>query len=561
MLNAIDRLWRRLPLDFRVLHRQFLLRVVDLEALSIEADILRFVGQFAGILIMISLLKCLGILWLGVPPQMALVVEHAQIENMQLVIGLLAVLTWDATFPDRRDVMVLGPLPVRTRTILAAKIGASTTLLAIAVLALNFASSLAYAVALGRGNPLRFLVAYCFTMAATAALLYGSVLALQGFAAWLLPRRTFLSISALLQLVAYIAVLVGYFLPGVVAWPQLAEPQNHWMAWSPSMALLAMLNQLSGSLPADEAWLAWRAWIAFAAVLAGASGALAMCYLRTMKKTVEEPDLLPGARGLHLGSRAGGSLRSAIVIFCLRSITRSRQHRVLLAFYWSLVFAFAIGWARSEINSPHEAIPVDFLISTYLMMSFAILGLRGVFSLPISLKANWMLQLTQLEPTANYIAATRTSLLLLGATPIWLISAALALHFRPWTQVAEHLLFLALLGCVLVELCLFRFDKVPFTCSFLPGKTNVQAVFWGFFLMSITLGSLLAISEQEALASMRQFIAIAAAAVMVLAGLRVANFVHAKDAQLYFEEVQPEIVTRLGLMYIPPASVSGVSSE
>ena len=38
-----------------MLYRQFLLRVVDLEALSIEADIPRFLGQFAGVLIMISL--------------------------------------------------------------------------------------------------------------------------------------------------------------------------------------------------------------------------------------------------------------------------------------------------------------------------------------------------------------------------------------------------------------------------------------------------------------------------------------------------------------------------
>jgi len=35
----------RLPLQFRVLYRQFLLRVVDLEALSIQADVPRLLGQ------------------------------------------------------------------------------------------------------------------------------------------------------------------------------------------------------------------------------------------------------------------------------------------------------------------------------------------------------------------------------------------------------------------------------------------------------------------------------------------------------------------------------------
>ena len=52
----------RLPLDFRVLYRQFLLRVIDLEALSIEADIPSYLGQFAGILIMISLCHAFGLM-------------------------------------------------------------------------------------------------------------------------------------------------------------------------------------------------------------------------------------------------------------------------------------------------------------------------------------------------------------------------------------------------------------------------------------------------------------------------------------------------------------------
>jgi hypothetical protein len=33
-----------------------------------------------------------------------------------LVVGLFAVLSWESTFPDKRDVLVLGPLPVRAGT-------------------------------------------------------------------------------------------------------------------------------------------------------------------------------------------------------------------------------------------------------------------------------------------------------------------------------------------------------------------------------------------------------------------------------------------------------------
>ena len=67
------------------------------------------------------------------------------------VLGLITVVTWDSTFPDRRDVLILAPLPVRPRTILAAKITASSVIIGLAVLALNALPSLAVSVSLGPG--------------------------------------------------------------------------------------------------------------------------------------------------------------------------------------------------------------------------------------------------------------------------------------------------------------------------------------------------------------------------------------------------------------------------
>jgi hypothetical protein len=114
------------PLQFRILYRQFLLRVIDLEALSVQADIPRFLGQFASVLILISLSSALGLLMshdaMTATPESALTFawrgEQALISGMMLVAGLLAVVSWDSTFPDRRDVMVLSPLPIAPRTIL-----------------------------------------------------------------------------------------------------------------------------------------------------------------------------------------------------------------------------------------------------------------------------------------------------------------------------------------------------------------------------------------------------------------------------------------------------------
>ena len=542
----------RLPLDFRVLHRQFLLRVIDLEALSIEADIPSYLGQFAGILIMISLCHGFGLMFFPPPPgPETWSYEQARIADLQLVIGLCAVLMWDATFPDKRDAMVLGPLPVLPRTILLAKLAASSSVLGIALVSLNFASAAAMSIIFGGGSNgmVRFFLGWWFTLLASSAFLYGAVLAIQGLGALFLPRKLFLRVSAILQLTAFGAILAGRFLqPWLATFSELTNPAYHaLLAWSPTFWFFALFNHINGTLPRELQWVANRAWIALGLVLIASLSSLALCYLRTMKNTVEQPDLDPGASSISLLPRLGSSLQSAIALFCFRSITRSRQHRVALAFYWSIVFAIALSMARSMITDPPEPVSNGLIMPTILMMGFAVVGLRSVFSLPVSLKANWVLRTTQLRPTSNYIAATRRSLQLFGVFPILLVSAALSYHFRPLSHAFQHVAFLAVFGCILVELSLMKFDKVPFTCSFMPGKTNIQVIFWGAAFVCIILALLFGAYETQALAHPKQYAILLAWSIAAAVGLWTFNRLHARTAVLYYEEVLPEVIIRLGL--------------
>lgn len=552
----------RLPFEFRVLHRQFLLRVVDLEALSIEADIPRFLGQFAGILIMISLLRALGALAFPPPPSRAWEIEQGQISNVMLVVGLCSVITWDATFPDRRDLAVLGPLPVKPRTILLAKLSATCALLGIAVVALNFASSCSWALVFGgsRGyvGMARFFLAIWFTIVAASTFLYGMVLAVQGITALVLPRKLFLHVSAVLQLSAFALFQGGYFLmPELGNLAAMTDRGNQGLlAFSPVFWFFGLLNQLNGSLPPELSWLAHRAWIALGTSIAAALASLLLSYVKTMRKTAEQPDLVPSAGGLHWAPPFGSALHTAIVTFCLRSLARSRQHRVIFAFFLSVVFAIVLSWLRHEITARGpEPLSTNFLISTFLMMTFAVFGLRGVFSLPISLQANWLLRITQIQPTRGYFAATRLALLLFAVFPILVVTLLLVLNFRPWHQVAQHLVILTMLGCLLVEFGLYKFDKVPFTCSFLPGKTNIQVIFWGFAFIASIFGISGAVYEQGALHDPSRYATMVGVLLAGIVALGAINGARAKDAVLYFEEVPDEVIARLGLIYVPPAEL------
>jgi hypothetical protein len=244
----------------------------------------------------------------------------------------------------------------------------------------------------------------------------------------------------------------------------------------------------------------------------------------------------------------GNTLQTAIAHFSIRSLARSRQHRVAFASYMAFVLGIALSLLRGEVAAGRpRPLSMDFLIPTFLMMFFAVVGLRNVFSLPISLTANWVLRTTQIRPSQDYVAATRRSLQLLAVAPVWLLSAALAFGFRPVSQVAAHLAVLALLGIILVELCLMGFYKVPFTCSYLPGKTNIQFAFWGFVIVLLAVIVPCAEFEMRALHQADRYGFMLCILVGLAAELFAYNDHQAKSAVIYFEETPDAVITTLGL--------------
>src|SRR5205085_2357714 len=108
-------------LQWRVLYRQFLFRVFDPEVLSADAkgDATKILGQFAALLIFFSVAGSLGALLAsssnaerdpgGSGLMFIMVAQHFLIATTMLVVGLFAVLSWDSTFPDQRDALVLAP--------------------------------------------------------------------------------------------------------------------------------------------------------------------------------------------------------------------------------------------------------------------------------------------------------------------------------------------------------------------------------------------------------------------------------------------------------------------
>lgn len=335
----------------------------------------------------------------------------------------------------------------------------------------------------------RWFAVYWITMAAAGAFIYCCVLSLQGMAVQLLPRRWFLRVSSILQLAAFGTIVAVYFTQPLMAGAQqIRDAQGSGaLSWSPSYWFLGLMQQLHGS-PA-LAPLARRAWIALGVAVSVTTVAYALSYFRTLRKIVEEPDIMPGARGFTWLPRFGNAPQTAIVQFSIRTLLRSRQHRVILAFYLSIGFAMTIFLLRSPavteriletiVVNPWREVSIPILASTLIMTISCVVGTRVLFSMPMDLRANWVFRITSQLDGARHLAAARRSLLALSVVPLWMASAALCFALWPWRQAAAHIVALGLFGVVLADLCTFAFRKIPFTCSYLPGKSRVHLVILG----------------------------------------------------------------------------------
>ena len=201
----------------------------------------------------------------------------------------------------------------------------------------------------GWGNRLRTFAAYWITMLAGGAFVFCSMLSVQGLAQ-LLPRQSFLRLAAALQMTFFGLLLTVYFLqPGFSTLESLAANQRT-LRWLPSYWFVGLFQDLNGTaLPAQLGFLSRRAWIGLGLAMGGAALAYLICYFRTLRKIAEQPDILPSRAGLHWLPNFGQSFPTAIVQFSIRTLLRSRQHRVILSFYLGLAFGLAIFFAKSPV--------------------------------------------------------------------------------------------------------------------------------------------------------------------------------------------------------------------
>ena len=554
--------WSQARQQFRVLHRVFLLRVVNLELLP-NGDPTRLIGQFLTTFASISILLILpALVYLffggGMRMTTTWMYEHFLIETSMTVALLIALFNWDAAFPDNRDILILGPSPVRTGTLFMAKFIAFLVAPGLGVIAMNIFVGIFWPIFFRSNNAgflgtLRAWPAYWISILLVSAFSVFTVLAFQGLTSTLMPRQLFLRLSPFLQ-AAFVSLCVGlYFLEPSLESPEaLPSPHNQrLLEFLPSYWFLAIFNQLNGSFHPAFAHLERRGWIGISVAAFGACAALLLSYVLKMRALVEQPDIVPSATSVSWEPKWVSPLTQVLIFFTLRTSLRSRRHRMMLGFYLGLGGSCAVGYANRFLGGFHSVdgtISVAFLLITIVIMILTIFSLRTVAAIPISPLANWIIRITQVRPARDYHKAIRISWVALGLAPASLVTAAILVLVYPWAPALGHFLLLLSLGFLLVELCLYTFQKIPFTCSYLSGKAQINFVFWACLMLIFRLMADGAEIESRMLRHLGTFTGLVLIVATAASVMRYLNESRASSTdELQFEDEDSSELTSLGL--------------
>jgi CubicO group peptidase (beta-lactamase class C family) len=400
---------------------------------------------------------------------------------------------------------------------------------------------------------LRSFGAYWLTMLAAGVFMYGAVLGVQGLAAQILSRRLFLRLSGYLQLVAIFVIMGVYFLqPGFGGLDDLTMG-SIWrvIQWLPSYWFLALYQQLNGSMhPALEP-LARRAWIGLGGVVCVAAVAYTLSYWRTLRMIVEEPDIVSGSARLGWLPRFGSQVQTAIGQFSVRTLARSKQHRLIVGFYLGIGLAFTsllLNGSSAAVNNQWREASVLLWSASLMTMLLAAVGTRAAFALPLDLRANWIFRVVGTRAGLETLGASRRALLLLAVAPVWLLTAVACLWLWPGRPTAAHLVVLGLFGMIVADICLLRFPKIPFTCSYLPGKSRVHMA------ILVALGVLMtgpdtAFLERHAVRQTGSTALMLALLVVAWVAVRwtTVALARSEEQELRFEEEESSMVLGLGL--------------
>jgi hypothetical protein len=584
----VDRVHQRRT--YVLLTRLFLRQFLENDLISPDADRSQLVAVVGAMIV--SLTLCVSVLMSFnyvvvsmTPGQVAVLSLNDKFFYLALamvVTALVAASQWDALAIDQRDAAILEPLPVRSGTIRRAKLAAVAILGAAVAIAVNASPTIVFPWLLvfnfremSLVSMLALMAAHATITLAAAAFGYLTVIALRETIAAILPPRWFTRVSPWAQ-GALIVMLGSSLLLVPPSADRIAQRGfEGWRAMSPPMWFLGAYEMTVGGLIADLPRGEMRPRQAendriasalynkqreqFPVMARRVAAAFGLTFFLAAAAYVWNarhlPSLAPASppalrRRWRLGNRFANTLlvrdpaARAGFYFTLAVMWRSNTHRLTLACAAAVGFAMAVV-ALSNANVQQGGGASSRLLSMQPLFYGALLvGFRHVIRVPAELRASWGFQLAWHGRDRAFVAGVKRAAIVALALPA--IAVVLPFYlFVLGPQLAIMHVVLGLAGAiVLLEALMLTYDKVPFTCTYLPSE-NMKALAPVYAIAFLVGASMFAQMQNNALQGGG-----AIGALVTLAGLfailRVMSVKRTRLPYVEFDEA-PATFQRLGL--------------
>jgi hypothetical protein len=281
-----------------------------------------------------------------------------------------------------------------------------------------------------------------------------------------------------------------------------------WLRWAPPAWFVGLERWLVGDVARRP--LALEAIAATLAALTVSVGSYIVLYRRfgrvTLRPEASHVPILSAA--WQARGNARHAVRMAIGQFIAITLRRSLLHQGIVVAVLTAAAAFVVNAAFAAGPPPPRVgrawgatLPWITVWAPMTLIFIAVPAVRLALSIPIDLRANWVFRMTDDGATrADAIAAGVRTVLVLGVgLPITLV-----VPLQWWSLGSRTALLIVvecLIGWLLVEFHMQGWRRIPFTCTYLPGKGFVPHMVARGLVAYLIFTSLTGLLLQRATAS------------------------------------------------------------
>jgi hypothetical protein len=406
-----------------------------------------------------------------------------------VAVGCVGAAIWDVLVFDRRDALVLGPLPVPAAIVALAKAAAIASVMLAAALAVNLFNAIAFAFAtadrLGAAALVRHFAAHLTATAGAAVFVFSVLLTVRGVVGAVASARAAAAIGTVVQFVFVLAVLAIVILCPVILRVRHAALVNFTVTHAlPTAWFLGVFEWIRGS----DRWyvhqLAVRAAIGTGVAIAAAALTSSVAVCRHLRRNAAATTLDGVGGGARLrraiARRLIGSdgVAAGIADFMLLTLARSRAQRTPLAMNVAVGVALA---AAAAVQSDRAALSAPGVVVLWIPLVLAywtIVGLRASCFVPAEVPAAWVFEMRRRSRRDAQHVAIRAVFTASVLPSIVVVSLLTAIYPLGPAKAVAHAALAAAVVMLLSEIAAWTIPFVPFTRPYQAGRAKLRTRWW-----------------------------------------------------------------------------------